>query len=76
MNMFKKLGNGARAFLLAMVAMLSVSPAFAQDADVGSTVATAIAAANPQIVTVIGAMAAALVIIVTWGLVRKAFGGK
>jgi hypothetical protein len=48
----------------------------AQSTDVGTTVSAAIATANPQIVAVIGAMAAALVIIVTWALVRKAFGGK
>jgi len=76
MELFKKLGNKASALLVAMVAMFAAVPAFAQTDDVGTTVATAIAAANPQIVTVIGAMAAALVIIVTWTLVRKAFGGK
>lgn len=74
--MFKNLKTRASALLFALVAAMTVAPAFAQGTDVGDTVATAIAAANPQIVTVIGAMAAALVLIVTWNLVRKAFGGR
>lgn len=75
--MFQKARNKLATLGLMLVAALTVgSPAMAATGDVGDTVSTAIAAANPQIVTVIGAMAAALVIIVTWNLVRKAFGGK
>lgn len=70
MNLFK---SRASALLFALVTALTVtSSAFAQD-DVGTTVSTAIATAGPQITMVIGAMATALVIIVAWKLIKKAF---
>lgn len=72
--MFKNLKARVGLFLAAVSAFV-VGPVAAQT-DVGTTVAAAIAEVNPQIVTVIGAMAAALMLIVAWALIRKAFSGR
>lgn len=76
--MFKSLLKHGKAlsvaFVLAFVAIGNTAMAAA--GDVGDTVVTAITAVNPQITAVIGAMAGALVLILAWQLIRKAFGGK
>lgn len=71
--MFNKFRSRASALLLGLVAAFVGAPAFAQTTDVGTTVKTAIDAAGPQITLVIGSMATALVIIVAWKLIKKAF---
>lgn len=74
--MFQKARSRAAALFFALTAMLVGAPAFAAGDDLSTTVVAAISGANPQIVAVIGAMAGALVLIVTWKLIRGAFGGK
>lgn len=73
--MLQKFRAKFSATALALVAMLAVSPAFAATGDIGDTVVAAITATNPQITAVVGAMAAALVLIVAWKLIKKAFTG-
>lgn len=70
MNLLKKKLGVFWALLGSFVAL----PAMAQTGDIGDTVSTAIAGANPQITAVVGAMAAALVLIVVWSLVKRAMG--
>ena len=74
--MFKFLKSRASALFLALAAFVAAPAAFAQTSDLGTTVSTAIEAVNPQITQVIGAMAAALMLIVAWVLLKKAFSGR
>lgn len=72
-NLFKNLRTRASALLVAMALSLTVAaPAFAAD-GVGTVVSAAITAAGPEVTLVIGSMATALVIIVAWKLIKKAF---
>jgi hypothetical protein len=58
----------------AITGALTAVPAFAAGDDLSSGVVTAITGVNPQIVSVVGAMAGALVLIVAWSLIRRAMG--
>lgn len=72
--MLQNFKNKGTALMLALVALLTVgAPAMAD--DLSTEVVTAITGVNPQIVAVVGAMAGALVLIVAWKLIKKAFGG-
>lgn len=74
MNLFRRFKASASALMFGLVCMLTVGTASAQATDTGTTVAAAITAANPQVEAVIGAMAGALVIIVVWSLIKRAWG--
>ncbi len=75
--MLQKFRSRASALFFALVAAMVAAPAaFAQTSTLGDTVSAAITATNPEITKVIGAMAAALVLIVAWVLIRKSFSGK
>lgn len=64
--------NAKLGLLFTMLTLALVgAPAMAD--DLSTEVVTAITGVNPQIVAVIGAMAGALVLIVAWKLIRKAF---
>lgn len=71
--MFNSTRKRLGAFFVALTAMLVGLPAMAD--DVSTAVVTAITATNPQIIAVVGAMAGALVIILSWQLIKRAFGG-
>lgn len=74
MKLYNKVKSLGTALMLALVTALVPVAAMAQGTEIGDTVSTAIAGANPQIVAVVGAMAAALVLIVVWSLVKRAMG--
>jgi hypothetical protein len=69
--MLKKFRFKAGAVFAALLASLVALPAMAD--DLSTEVVTAITGVNPQITAVIGAMAGAIVLIVAWKLIRKAF---
>lgn len=72
--MFNSARKRLAAMFLAFTAALVGLPAMAD--DVSTAVVSAITATNPQIVAVIGAMAGAIVLIVAWRLISKAFAPR
>jgi len=72
MNLLNRFKARTAGLFLALVGALTVGTAAADDVSTG--IVTAITAANPQITAVITAMAGALVIIVVWSLIKRAWG--
>lgn len=73
MNLLAKLSNKLSVGAALLLSMAMTSPAFAVT-GLGTTVATSIGDASPEVVAVIAAVAAVLVIIVAWKLIKRAFG--
>lgn len=74
MKLWNRVKTLGLALVLSLVGVFGVvSTAAAEDMSTG--IVTAITAVNPQISAVVVAMAGAIMLIVAWKLLRKAFGG-
>lgn len=69
--MLNKFRFKAGAVFAALLASFVALPAMAD--DLSTPIVAAITGTNPQITAVIGAMAGAIVLIVAWKLISKAF---